>query len=100
MKPIVDQYEYADFSDVLSWVCYFTDLYGPQLALAFERYIRVRKYYLVEKDPEVTHIIECLIKNDVGVRRLQEDCLDMFQKINMGRQIGGDGEMNLHMILT
>jgi len=62
---------------------------GPRLAVAFERYIRQRNYYLEEKkDPEVAHIIECLIKSHVGVRRLGEDFPEMFERVrNIGRKV-------------
>jgi len=64
-------------------------VHGPGLAVAFERYIRQRNYYLEEKkDPEVAHIIECIIKNDVGVRRLREDFPEMFQEVShIGRKV-------------
>jgi hypothetical protein len=88
MRPVLGQYEYAEFADVLTWVRHFTDVNGPQLAVAFEQYIRLREYYLGEKkDLEAAHIMECLIRNDVGVRRLREDCPDIFQKVNVGRQV-------------
>ena len=38
-------YTYADFGDVLNWIRHFTDVYGPQLVVAFDQYIRLREYY-------------------------------------------------------
>jgi hypothetical protein len=87
-SPEVGQYEYADFADVLNWVRHFTNVYGPQLAVAFDRYIRLREYYLGEKkNLEAARTMECLIKNDVGVRRLREDCPHFFTQVNSGRQV-------------
>jgi hypothetical protein len=41
-----------------------------------------------ENDLEAAHIIECIIKNDVGVRRLREDFPDMFlEASNIGRRV-------------
>ena len=86
--PEVGQYEYADFADVLNWIRHFIDVYGPRLAVAFDQYIRLREYYLEErKDLEAARTMECLIKNDVGVRRLREDCPDFFTQVNAGRQV-------------
>jgi hypothetical protein len=88
MKPDVGQYEYKDFADVMSWVHHFTDVYGPQLAMDFRQYIRLREYFLEDKkDMEAARIMECLIKNDVGVRRLREDRPDMFEQVHMGRKV-------------
>jgi len=41
-----------------------------------------------KKDPEVAHIIECIIKSHVGVRRLGEDFPEMIQEVsNIGRKV-------------
>jgi len=82
------QYEYESFEEVLRWIRRLTEVHGPRLAVAFDRYIRIRNYFLEEeKEPDRAHIIECIIKNDVGVRRLREDCPEMFQEPNMGREV-------------
>jgi hypothetical protein len=88
-KPLPGQYDYASFQEVLRWIRHLVDVHGPRMAVAFERYIRLRSYYSEEKkDPEAAHIIECIIKNDVGVRRLREDFPEMFQEVsNIGRQV-------------
>ena len=86
--PPPGQYEYESFEDVLRWIRRLTEVHGPRLAVAFDRYIRLRGYFLEEeKEPDRAYIIECIIKNDVGVRRLREDCPEMFREPNMGQQV-------------
>ena len=70
----VCQYEYVDFADVLNWIRHFIDVYGPQLVVAFDQYIRLREYYLRKrKDLEAARTMECLLNNHIGVRRFRED---------------------------
>jgi hypothetical protein len=86
--PLPGQYDYANFEEVLTWIDRLAVVHGPRLAVAFERYIGMRNCYLEEeKDPEAAHIIESIIKNDVGVRRLNQDFPEMFQESNIGRRV-------------
>jgi hypothetical protein len=48
----------------------------------------VERVFLEEKkDTEAARIMECLIKNKVGVRRLREDRPDMFEQVHVGRKV-------------
>jgi hypothetical protein len=104
VSPEIGQYSYADFEEVLKWIRHFTNAYGPtRLGVDFDRYCRIRSYYLEREDPqlEVAGVIEDVIKNDVGVRRLSEERPEYFTEPNVrrgvnfyqGRFLGWDDEL-------
>jgi len=86
-SPKAGQYEYGDFEDVLEWIRHFTEVYGPSLGFAFQRYCGLRSYYLQQSNLEGAQAIENLIKNDVGVRRLREEYPEYFDETNKGRDL-------------
>lgn len=57
------------------------------MSAAFDQYIRLREYYLEQKDPEATFTMENLIKNHLGVRRLRDDYPELFINQNEGREV-------------
>ena len=83
--PEIGQYEYADFDEVLQSIQHFTTVYGPGLGAAFDRYCRLRSYYLQQNRLEHALMMGNLIKNDVGVRRLREERPEYFVEPNVGR---------------
>jgi hypothetical protein len=72
----------------LVWeITHFTDVYGPRLDAAFDRYCRIWSYHLEQDEPVVAGAIENIIKNDVGVRRLREERPEYFTEPNVGRSV-------------
>lgn len=63
---------------------HFTDVHGPFLASAFERYSKLRLYYLDEKNVYAAKMIENLMKNHIGIRRLVEESPN-FVELHMGK---------------
>lgn len=70
-----------------NWIKHFATVYGYSLGAAFERYTRLRAYYLTEDNKQGAQTIENLIKNDVGVRRLRQECPHYFDEKNKGRSV-------------
>lgn len=87
VSPEIGQYSYADFEEVLKWIRHFTNVYGPRLGVDFDRYCRIRSYHLEREEPQIAGVIEDLIKNDVGVRRLKEERPEYFTEPNVGRRV-------------
>ena len=87
VSPEIGQYSYADFEEVLKWIRPFTNVYGPRLGVDFDRYCRIRSYYLEREETQVAGVIEDIIKNDVGVRRLSEERPEYFTEPNVGRSV-------------
>ena len=86
-SPKAGQYEYRDFEDVLKWIRHFTEVYGPSLGCAFQRYCDLRSDYLEQNNQGGAEAIANLIKIGVGVRRLREDYPEYFDESNKGRDL-------------
>ena len=86
--PAVGQYEYADFQEVRTWIDRLVGVYGYLSTCAsFEYYKDLRDHYLKEGKPQYAESIVNIIKNNIGVRRLKNDCPEYFGKEYEGRSM-------------
>jgi len=87
------QYEYSDFDEVLKWVDHFVKVKGP--APGFTRFVGLREYYINKGMDDRVRSVENLLKNGVGIQRLEEDIpnlrelyLDRTAKFHQGKFLG------------
>jgi hypothetical protein len=85
--PDVGQYEYKDFEEVQTWIDRLVGKYGYQLGASFEYYKALRDHYVREGNPQYGESMVNIIKNDIGVRRLKNDCPVYFSKVYEGRSM-------------
>lgn len=57
------------------------------MGVAFEPFLKARRMYIDEKRSDGMACMENLIKNEIGVRRLHEDCPEYFEESNKGRYL-------------
>ena len=71
MNSLPGQYEYENFAEVLKWA---DPVRFDEISLArHRRYLRLREHYLRINYPIGVRSMEKMIKNEVGIRRLEED---------------------------
>ena len=61
-----------------------TQIHGPCLGVEFDRYERIREYFIDSGEEQKAEAIENIIKNDVGIRRLIQEKL-ICLKLTKGR---------------
>lgn len=78
---------------------HFNDMHGPSLASAFDRYLKLRQYYFDEKNVYAATMIENLVKNHVGIRRLVGESPNFVElhvgkvaRFHEGKFLGWQGE--------
>jgi len=100
-RPVIGQYTYDSFEDVISQIKRISEKIGGGLQRDFDDYIEVRGFYLSQGDLHTATCIENVIKNHVGIRRLVEDYPDLtetragqFARFHEGRLLGWRGDEN------